>query len=268
MAEHALLELREVSHRYVRGPMTFEDISFTLMPAEVLAILGPNAKGKTTLVKCAAGLLRPGAGSVTRRTHVGYVPQALAAASSLPVIDMVLTGRTRFIKPYRSPSRRDREAALHALERIGLASIADQEFRTLSGGQRQLVFVARALATECGVLILDEPASALDLRNQARILRALRALADEGMGVIMTTHHPEHALRIADTTLLLAGPNDIRRGETRALLSDATLTELYGIPVATATIEVAGRAQPVVAPDFGLGPAPGPSTTASERSHA
>lgn len=267
MNERALLVAEGISHRYGRGKWIFQDLSLELRAGEILAVLGPNARGKTTLVKCAAGLQRPSVGEITRRTHVGYVPQSLGAPSSLPVLDMVLTGRTRFIRPYRSPGRRDRIAALEALQRIGIEAIAEQEFRALSGGQRQLVLIARALATECGALVLDEPASALDLRNQAVVLRVLRALADNGMAIAMTTHHPEHALRIADSTLLFAGSRDIRHGPTDELLTDESLTELYDLPVATGRILVRGRAQPVVAPDFGMKYGRSRCTTHIERSN-
>ena len=179
-----MLELEGLGHGFPGGDWLFRDASLQVGGGEVVAVLGPNGRGKTTLLRCAAGLLAPTEGVVRRGVGVGYVPQAQAAGLGYPVLDMVLMGRVRHVRSYASPGRRDVAAAQHALEQVGLSHLAERAVTRLSGGERQLVVIARALASESPMLILDEPASALDLHNQATVLRLLRDLADAGMGVL------------------------------------------------------------------------------------
>ena len=169
-------------------------------------VLGPNGRGKTTLVRCAAGLLKPTEGSVTHDSPVGFVPQAHGGAFAYRAVDMVVMGRVRQVSLFGSPTRDDRVAALDAMERIGVGHLADRQFPTLSGGEQQLVLIARAIASESPALVLDEPTSGLDLHNQAQILSLLRKLVADGMSVLLTTHHPDHALYLADTVVLMGGP--------------------------------------------------------------
>src|SRR5690606_22597331 len=131
------------------------------------------------------------------------------------------------VKLYSSPTREDRGAALEALDRVGIGALAHRDFGALSGGERQMVLIARALVSGCDTLTLDEPASALDLANQARILSVLRSLADDGMAIIMTTHHPDHALHIAERSVLMVDAERRLIGPTRELLSGVLLTAMY-----------------------------------------
>ncbi|SHE26240.1 ABC transporter ATP-binding protein [Actinomyces glycerinitolerans] len=247
-----VLDATGLGFRYGRGEWIFRDVDLQVEAGEVLAVLGPNARGKTTLVTCLAGLRKPTKGEVIRREVVGYVPQSHGAAAAFSVLNMVLMGRARFIRAYASPGPADHEAAAAALDRVGISHLRDRDYQALSGGERQLVLIARALATGCRALVLDEPASALDLRNQARVLGVLHALAEDGMAVVMTSHHPEHALRIADQTLLIVDAADIRVGATTELLTGATLSSLYGLPVATPEVSIGGLSQRVVVPDYGI----------------
>lgn len=247
-----MIEATSIGHRYDRSRWIFQNVSLDLAEGQVLAILGPNARGKTTMIKCLAGVHQPTTGEVRRRVHVGYVPQSHAASASFPVLDMVLMGRARFVRAYGTPGEADREAALSAIERVGIGHLLDREYRALSGGERQMVLIARALATGCGAMVLDEPASALDLRNQGQELRVLHRLAADGMTIIMTTHHPDHALRIADTTMLIVDHDDVRIGDTSTLLTGETLSELYGLPIATGRVDVSGSEQYTIVPDFGV----------------
>ncbi|MER7796033.1 ABC transporter ATP-binding protein [Microbacterium sp. NPDC096154] len=247
-----MIEARGISYRYDRARWIVRDVSVDVRAGEVLAVLGPNGRGKTTMIKVLAGLVAPSEGAVEHGGGVGYVPQTLATASAFPVFDMVLMGRSRFVRAFATPSSHDRDAAAAALERVGIAHLAHREFRALSGGERQLVLIARALASGCDILVLDEPASALDLRNQARVLTVLEALADEGMAVVMTTHHADHALRIAARTMLVVGPEDVRTGDTHDLLVGSTLSELYALPISTPDITLDGREHRLVVPHYGV----------------
>lgn len=209
-----------------------------------MAVLGPNGRGKTTLLRCAAGVLHPREGEVRRRCPVGFVPQAFGSAFAYRALDMVLMGRARHLSAWSSPGRRDRAIANDALQRVGMTALSERPFPTLSGGEQQLVLVARAICSESEVLMLDEPASALDLSNQGRVLTLLRSLANDGLGVVLTTHNPDHAQRIADDVVLM-GANGVRCGTKDSLLDDDALTDLYGVRVKTVRFEhegVSGRA--------------------------
>lgn len=249
-----MIEARSISFRYsAKGPWIFRNVSVDVRPGEVLAVLGPNARGKTTMLKCLSGLVPPTQGSVGLTGNVGFVPQSHAVVFSFSVLDTVLMGRAHRIKFYGAPTRADRHAAAAALARVGIAHLADRDYVRLSGGERQLVLIARALVSDCDTIVLDEPASALDLRNQARVLTLLRTLADEGMAVVMTTHHPDHALHIAERVVLMVDADDQRVGPTRELLTDKVLSELYELTITTADVQTPGALRRLIVPDFGPG---------------
>lgn len=249
-----MLEADRISFRYGSSrPWIFRDVSVRVDPGEVLAVLGPNARGKTTLLKCLSGLHEPDEGTMTIEGGVGYVPQSHQSVFSFDVLDVVLMGRARKVKLYSSPTKGDRAAAEAALERVGITHLTHRDYGALSGGERQMVLIARALVSGCATIVLDEPASALDLRNQARVLSVLRALADEGMGVVMTTHHPDHALHIAERSLLMVSGGDLRLGATRELLVGELLTDVYGVEIVTADVATPSAVRRLTVPDFGKG---------------
>ncbi|WP_259305313.1 ABC transporter ATP-binding protein [Streptomyces koyangensis] len=239
-----LVEARGLGHRYTKDRWIFRGVDVAARPGRVLGVLGPNGRGKSTLLRLLAGLARPTEGTVTAHAPVAYVPQSHASPFTYSVTDMVLMGRSRHLKAYATPGRRDRELAETALDRVGIAHMAHRSYAELSGGEQQMTLIARALAAECRLMVLDEPVSALDLRNQARVLTLLQELAADGLGIVLTTHHPDDAV-------LVLGPDDVRTGPAAALLDAAALGELYGLPVTTA--EVAGPRGPrtTVVPDLG-----------------
>ncbi|CEA06817.1 putative ABC transporter ATP-binding protein [Arthrobacter saudimassiliensis] len=241
-----------LGHRYSRlRPWLFRGLEFELQRGEILSILGPNARGKTTLLKCLSGLLAPREGTVECAPGIGYVPQDHGAGPAFTVAEMVLMGRTRHLRPYQSPRREDHDAADAAMQRVGVADWAHRDYSELSGGQRQLVLIARAVASGCELLILDEPASALDLHNQSRVLGVLAGLAADGMGIIMTTHHPDHALHVSRNALLFVGSDDTRWGPTEDLLTGPALSEVYGLPICTPTVGTVSGDRVIAVPDFG-----------------
>lgn len=247
-----LLDVTDMSFRYSsRSPWLFKALSLNLAAGEILSILGPNARGKTTLLKCLAGLLKPVAGHVQAHAEIGYVPQDHGAGAAFLVKDMVLMGRTRSLGPFQVPRAEDRDVAAQAMERVGVAAWAEREYSQLSGGQRQLVLIARAVASGSRILILDEPASALDLRNQARVLEVLGQLAADGLGVVMTTHHPDHALHVSENALLFVGVDDTRWGPVEQMLSAEALSEVYGLPISVPRISTDSGIRQVAVADFG-----------------
>jgi iron complex transport system ATP-binding protein len=228
------LELDGVGFGYSPRDWVFRGVSFRVRPGTATAVLGPNGSGKTTLVRCAAGLLDPREGTVRRSESAGYVPQAHGSAFAYRALDMVLMGRARHIGVFRTPGPTDRCAALDAMERVGAAGLRNRRFPTLSGGEQQLVLIARAIAAGSPVLVLDEPATGLDLKNQARVLTLLHELVADGMALLLSTHHPDHALHLADRVVLL-GSSGVRTGPAPDLLTDAELSALYGVRVSTVT---------------------------------
>lgn len=150
------------------------------------------------------GIHRPLQGNIQLNDSIGFVPQFFSAPFSYSVLDIVLMGRSNHIATFSKPKPQDIEVALQALADLQLQHLAEQDFASLSGGQRQLILIARAIASECRLMLLDEPTSALDLANQDAVLSLLRQLARKhGMGIIFTTHQPNHAQAIANKTLLI-----------------------------------------------------------------
>ncbi|MBN9063950.1 MAG: hypothetical protein BGP06_11710 [Rhizobiales bacterium 65-9] len=226
----AVIEAKRLAAR--AGPrLLFSDVSFDLARGRVSAILGPNGAGKTTLLRILLGVRKPDQGEVVRHGVIGYVPQRSETAFAYLVKDIVIMGRARHVGALGAPRSSDRTIAADALARVGVAHLAERSFDTLSGGERQLVLVARALATEPAAILLDEPASALDLRHQAHILSIMRSLArTDSLAVLFTTHHPQHAAAIADGAILMRG-GGAEIGRAEELLSEQRLTDLYGVPV-------------------------------------
>ncbi|MFT4013974.1 MAG: ABC transporter ATP-binding protein [Paracoccus sp. (in: a-proteobacteria)] len=234
----------------------FRDLDFAVQPGEVMAVLGPNGCGKSTLLRVTAGLRAASRGRVTVTGRTALVPQDFARAFPYRVIDMVLMGRARHIGLLRMPGRQDREAAMEALSVIGLADLAGAHFDALSGGQRQMVLITRAIVAEPAALLLDEPASALDLGNQDQVLALARRLADRGLAVMMTTHQPNHALAIADKALLMLPDAAPVFGPCPEILTEDRIATLYGLPVRIVGIQNGSRAHRAVVPLYGDRPQP------------
>lgn len=218
-------------------------LDFSLQAGQVLAVLGPNGRGKSSLLRVMAGLARPQEGQVQCDASVAYVPQFIHTSFEMTALDLVLTGRARHIGWKGAPSAHDRAVAHDCLRRLDADRFADRGIHHLSGGERQLVLMARALASGCQVMLLDEPASALDFHNQALILEVMRDLAHrEGMTVVFTTHVPQHALEIADQSLLLLDAQEFLCGPTLDTVTSEALTRLYHLPIQRMALAVDGRA--------------------------
>jgi len=220
------------------------DLSVAVDSGEVLCFLGANGSGKTTLFKAILRLLKPVDGRVcfdgedisrwSRRrlaAVLGYVPQAHTPPFAFKVRDVVLMGRSVHIGVLGSPENRDVAIAEEALDRLNLSRLADELYTELSGGERQLVLIARALAQQPQMLILDEPTSNLDLGNQMRVLRHLKELAGSGLGLLMTTHFPDYAFLCASRVALLKQGRILAMDRPDQALTESSLEEAYGTPL-------------------------------------
>lgn len=221
----------------VGGRALLRALSFTLQAGGITAVLGPNGRGKTTLLRTLLGLHPVSVGAATLAGHAAYVPQQTETLFAYDVLTMVTLGRARHLRWFATPGKRDLAIARRCLDVFHLGHLAQRPFSALSGGERQLVIIARAMASESPILVLDEPASALDLFNQDLVLSALRQLArEQGITIVFSTHHPQHAQHIADHVLLLHPDAQSAFGRTDEMCTDAQLSRLYRLPVHVARI--------------------------------
>jgi iron complex transport system ATP-binding protein len=228
-------------------------LDVSLAQGEVLSLLGPNGSGKTTLLKTLLGILAPLAGAALidgkpiasyaaseRARRIAYVPQSHVPSFAFTVETVVLMGRTAHGSLFSAPSAADRAVAGRALERFGIAALRARPYTMLSGGERQLVLLARALAQEPQFIVLDEPTASLDFGNQGKVMSEIRALAAAGHGILFTTHDPNHALRAADRAFLMRDGQRLAEGRVREVLTRARLQTLYGAPIEMLTDEATG----------------------------
>ena len=241
-------------------------IDLAVRRGEVLCLLGPNGAGKTTLFKTLLGLIPPLGGQVTidgrplgaltrgeLALAMAYVPQAQVMEFAYTVLDLVLMGRTAHLGPFSAPGRRDHERAHAALADLGIADLALAEANRISGGQRQLCLVARALAQDAPLLVMDEPTASLDLGNRLLVLARVKALSSQGYGVVFSTHDPDQARELATSVAVIAHGRLAAYGPPDDTLTGPILSAVYGVEV---TVERTESGRHVVMPSE-RGP-PGP----------
>lgn len=238
-----MLEVNHLRFSYGKNPV-LRDIHFRAVSGEMVCILGPNGTGKSTLFKCMLGLLRGWDGEIAlngedirqmkpgeRAKKMAYIPQAANPAFAYSVLDMVTMGTTAGLHGFRVPGKKERTIAVAALEKLGIGHLLERDYTSLSGGEQQLVLIARALAQGSNTLIMDEPTSSLDYGNQVRVELQLRKLTEEGYSIIQSMHNPEQAYLFADRVVGLRDGYVIADGPPRDILNEELIEKLYRILV-------------------------------------
>lgn len=215
-------------------------LSFAAQAGHIIAVIGPNGCGKTTLARAMTRLAPLAEGALHAPEAVGYVPQISELNTPFTVTEVVCMGRARDVLKFGRLGDIDAEKTAAAIAAVGLTEYAQQSFLRLSGGERQLTLIARALAQDTRLLVLDEPLAALDLANQARMLELFATLAGQGYAIVFTTHQPQHALRCASHALLLRKGETPLFGPAACVIADTPLSQTYGVPVQV--MELAGPA--------------------------
>ena len=255
-----MLEARGLAFGFP-GRSVGRDFSFTLAEEEVVCVLGPNGGGKTTLFRTLLGLLPAQAGQVLLagaplarmpRAAIarlaGYVPQGYAGHFAYTVRELVLMGRIAHMGPFSSPGKHDREVASRVLESLNIGHLADRPLTEVSSGERQLAYVARALAQEPRLLIMDEPTASLDFGNQVRVLQGIASLAARGMSVLFASHDPDHAFLAAHRALLIAEGRLLQIGAPREVIRPDTLRQMYDVDVSVVPVGAGHTCLPRLSP--------------------
>ena len=248
------LNVEKGSFYYKKNVPIFENINFEVNAGEILAILGPNGAGKTTMLRCITGMLKWRAGKSLldgediaamppRKlwSKMAYVPQAKSVSSAYTALEMVLLGRSSSLNLFEAPKKQDVEKAMEVLEFLGISRLADKKCSEVSGGELQMILIAKALASDPKVLILDEPESNLDFKNQLIVLDAMSNLAARGMTCIFNTHYPAHALQRAQKALILSKGGSYVFGDTVSVVTEENIRNAFGVDAVIGEIETPGN---------------------------
>jgi iron complex transport system ATP-binding protein len=247
-----IFSVKKASFSYKYDASVLKDISFSVESGQVLAVLGPNGAGKTTLLKCMMGLLSWNSGTSfidetpISRIHyrdlwkkIAYVPQAKNSVFSYSTEEMVVMGRSAHIGAFRQPGPEDYECAGQAMEEVGITHLKDKSCSEMSGGELQMVLIARALAARPSMLVLDEPESNLDFKNQLIILETIECLARERrISCVFNTHYPAHALKTASHALILTRDGESIFGPVQEVVNEENMRRAFDVNVHINEVEI------------------------------
>lgn len=245
MMNEQFLSFDNVNFSYPGGDKTILDsFSMSIAKGSVTAVLGPNGTGKTTMLLLSLCWLKPNSGNISILSNdlselareklgktISLVPQFEQISFDFSILDYVLMGRTPYISALQMPKDSDYEIALSALKKVGLEHKANNSVQKVSGGEKQLILLARALAQETQMLLLDEPTSHLDIRNKSRLMKILKELAVENKTIILTTHEPNVAASVASHIVLVKDGKVFKWGQVGEIMTSENLSEIYEVPV-------------------------------------
>ena len=243
------LQVNDLSFSYGKHRV-LEGVSLEAQEGEFLSLLGPNGVGKSTLFRCILGLLTPQRGEIlvdgeavsrlspaSLARKIAYIPQAHDPVFHYSVYDMILMGTAAQTGVFSAPKKEQNQLVESVMERLGLSPLAERSYRTLSGGERQLVLIARAMAQKAGILLMDEPSASLDFGNRIRVMNTAKELCREGYCVIQTTHDPEQAYLYSDSILALHRGKVLAHGKPRDIFTEELISTLYGVDVEICNIK-------------------------------
>ncbi len=256
-----ILKAENLSFSYKKGVTIIDNLNFEAHSGDLIAVLGPNGAGKTTLLKCIMGFRKIDSGrclldgtDIRRLSprklwrRISYVPQAKGTASALKALEMIMLGLTSRIGVISAPTEEDASKARSIAESLGIGFLLDKKCNEMSGGELQMVLIARALASEPELLILDEPESNLDFRNQLIVLDTLSKLSSSGICVIFNTHFPEHALTRANKALILHKGGRTVFGETSKVVTEENIAAAFGVEALIREVETSGNTYKSILP--------------------
>ena len=239
------IEIKNLKFGYDKNCLILDDVNLSFEPDTITSVLGPNGSGKTTMLKLILGLMTPKSGEIyilgtelkqiplkERAKLLAYVPQKHNAVFDYKVIDVCAMGRAAYSNVFSNVSRKDIDIAMQSLEKMRIAHLADKAYTQISGGEQQMVLIARALAQQAKILILDEPVTGLDYGNQIRLLKTLRDLAQNGITCIKTTHYPEHALWTSGQAVFMRNGKVLVSGPTSQIVNSENLKKIYDTDIA------------------------------------
>ena len=271
------LTVNQGSFFYQKNTPIFNDIHFSVDSGEILAILGPNGAGKTTLLRCITGMLKWKGGTSLLDgkpiqnmapkklwSHIAYVPQAKGASSSYTAFESVLLGRSSNLNAFSVPKQEDLKKAKEVMEMLGISHLMDKKCSAISGGELQRVLIARALASEPQILILDEPESNLDFKNQLIVLDTITRLSQQGIACIFNTHYPAHALQRSHKALILSRGGSYVFGSTPKVVTEENIRKAFGVEAIIGEIETAENVLQNVIP-LSIAPTPFSEAEAKDR---
>lgn len=235
-----LLEVNHISYGYKKSSLIIKDISFSIGKGELFTILGPNGAGKSTLLNCIAGLFQTNNGQILlegediekispkrKAQKVAYVPQNSISTYGYSVRDYIAMGRAPHLGMFLMPTENDYKIVDEAVEMLGINNCYNKSYSNISGGQRQLVNIARAIVQQPKLIIFDEPTSALDYGNQLKIMRIVKQLSKNGYSVIMTTHNPDHPILLGGYVGILNTDGNMKIGSVKEIMKEDILSEVY-----------------------------------------
>ena len=242
--KNCLMQVSDASFSYDGHHNIFENINFSVEKGDVFCILGPNGTGKTTLIKCINGLMKLSSGKILFNEkniyslskseiakNIGYIPQIHNSTFPFSVLDVVLMGRSPHLEMFASPGEKDIKIAEESLKTLNITHMRDVPYTEISGGEQQLVFLARILTQKPSILLLDEPTSHLDFGNQMRTLNIIEKLAKSGLSIVMSSHFPDQAFISANKVALMKGKNFIDLGSPEEVITEENMEEIYDIQV-------------------------------------